>query len=61
MPKCWCGRNHETISQRGDVRNSSMTHGVFNWKLYELRMVDQGGDPFGENGKEMVEEKKQKD
>jgi hypothetical protein len=38
-----------------------MTHGVFNWKLYELRMVDQGGDPFGENGKEMVEEKKQKD
>ena len=52
MPKCWCGRNHNTLAQRGDNRNSPVKHSVINWKFYELRMIDLGKDPFGEDGKD---------
>ena len=58
MAKCWCGRDHERLADKGDTRNGSVKHGVSNWKLYELRMVDQGKDPFGEDGKEMAEQNK---
>jgi len=52
MPKlCWCGRDHTTIAQADDARNGPLKHSVLNWKLYELRMVDMGLDPFPENGK----------
>jgi len=44
MSKCWCGKDHS--QDRGDERNGPMKHGVSNWKLYELRMVDMGLDPF---------------
>jgi hypothetical protein len=46
MSKCWCGKDHE--QDRGDIRNGEMTHGVFNWKLYELRMIDMDLVPFPE-------------
>lgn len=46
MPKCWCGRDHSRLCDRGDIRNGNLKHGVFNWKLCEFRMVDQGQDPF---------------
>lgn len=49
MPKlCWCGRDHRTFAEHGDIRNGPLKHWVINWKLYELRMVDLGLDPFGE-------------
>jgi hypothetical protein len=47
MSKCWCGKDHND-GDRGDIRNGKMTHSVFNWKLYELRMVDLGLMPFPE-------------
>lgn len=52
MARCWCGKNHNRPADRGDARNGPMKHGVFNWKLYELRMVDMGLTPFPENNAE---------
>jgi hypothetical protein len=51
MAKCWCGKNHNRLSDRGDKRDGVMKHSVLNWKMYELRMVDQGLNPFPEDGK----------
>jgi len=39
---CWCGKNHDTISQRGGVINGPIKHSVWNWKLYDLRKDGQG-------------------
>ena len=51
MHKCWCGKDHDLISQRGNIRNGPIKHSVINWKFYDLRKDDQG--------EERVMEKKQ--
>ena len=42
MHKCWCGKDHDLVSQRGDTRNGPIKHFVLNWKLYDLRKDGQG-------------------
>lgn len=49
MPNCWCGRDHDTMSQRGDLRNGPVKHWVINWKLYDLRKDGQGEELVLEN------------
>lgn len=48
MARCWCGKDHDCLAERGDARNGPIRHGVINWKLYELRMIDRGLTPFPE-------------
>ena len=42
MAKCWCGKDHDLVSQRGGAMNSPIKHSVINWKLYDLRKDGQG-------------------
>lgn len=51
---CWCGRNHNTVAQRGGAMNGPIKHSVINWKFYDLRKDGQGENPPVEKKKPAV-------
>jgi len=42
---CWCGKNHNLVSQRGGALNGPIKHSVMNWKFYYLRKDGHGKEP----------------
>jgi len=44
MSRCWCGHDHDLVSQRGGAMNGPIKHWVINRKLYDLRKDGQSGE-----------------